>query len=162
MALAEFIKTIIATLSGIIIVRICDYLKIKSETQKQVSIKKADAAIEFEKTYIIKPILDYLDSELKYMVAIYNEGLSTEKAEDVFKPTHRLNLPCISARIRALKDKSLNEKFDTFSTIRFDIAHRILTEPPDRHVSKARKHLDDAEQLAGDIFATIKEHLFKN
>ncbi len=160
---ANSIIPVIATLGGMIISQLCNILKIRIETKKQIAIKKVDAAIEFEKNHIIEPILSYLDSELKFMIAIYREGLSSgDKAEDIFKPEHILNLSCISARIRALGDETLNEKFDKFTLKRFDIANRILKDSPNRNPSIANKQLQAAEQLAGEILSILKEKIYRN
>ncbi len=141
-------------LLGVIVTQISNFFLKKIDIDAQLLRQKIDWSWEFEKKSVIEPILTFLDSELKLMTFVYTQGFESKEADQEIK-RHILDLSTTFARIKALDDYELNEKFNEFSRKRLGIGNRVFNQG-EKDMEGAYQELQEAEKLAGEIIWLIK------
>ncbi|WP_041430787.1 hypothetical protein [Synechococcus sp. PCC 6312] len=142
------------TLFGVFVTQLTNIFVKRFEINAQVRHRKLDWSWEFEKKNIIEPILTFLDSELKLMTFVYIQGFEGKKEDSEIKK-HILDMSTVSARIKALDDQELNEKFSEFTRKRIGVGNNVFDEYR-KDMSSAFSELQEAEKLAGEIIWSIK------
>jgi hypothetical protein len=144
----------VSTLIGVVVTQISGILAKKIEIDAQIRYRKFDWSWEFEKRCIIDPALTFLDSELRLMTFVYTQGFEDKEADEEIKK-HILDMPTISARIKALDDHELSGKFNEFTRKRLAVGNNVLDEYK-KDMNAAFTELQEAEKLAGEIILSIK------
>lgn len=144
----------LGTLIGVVVTQISGIFVKKIEIDAQVRYRKFDWSWEFERKNIIEPVLTFLDSELKLIAFVYTQGFEDKKANEEIKK-HILDISTISARIKALNDHELSEKFDEFTRKRIGVGNKVFDEYR-KDMNGAFTELKEAEKLAGEIIWLIK------
>ena len=153
---ADSLFPILGTLAGVAITLFFTWLMKKREFINQLIMKRIDFEIEFEKENLIKPVLLFLESDLKLMAAIYQKGLEPKAVEiDKSLGTHILDMSMASARIGVYGNEALNKKFDEFTRKRIQVGFDALNEQ-DKKVNDAFNKMKEAESLASEIIVLLK------
>ena len=143
-------------LLGVIITQLFNWLNKRSEFHHQHNLKKTDQQIAFENNEVIKPVLDFLEKELRLITKIYQKGLNKEVSIEDDQSEHILEMSMVGARIRILGNSILNKKYEEFTRLRIPISFDSLNEEGNRDINNAFKNMKKAEMLASEIIAEIK------
>lgn len=156
---ADSLFPILGTLAGVAITLFFTWLIKKREFLNQLILKRVDSEINFEKENLIKPVLLFLESDLKLMTAIYQKGMSPKAIEiDESLSTHILDMSMASARLGVYGNEALNKKFDEFTRKRIQVGFDALNEQ-DQKINDAYKKMKEAESLASEIIILLKEKM---
>lgn len=150
---------VLGTIAGVAISQISTWLMKRQEFKTQVKLKRIDFGIDFEKKQLIEPVLFFLESDLKLITAIYQEGLEKEKRNIHEKlGEHILQMSMASARLGVYGNEALTEKFDEFTKKRIQVGFDAFSEQ-NRNISSAYNKIKEAESLASEIIILLKEKI---
>lgn len=163
MGISELIKgnlpaiiAVAGTLLAVLITQLFNWLNKRSEFYYQHNLKKTDQQIAFENNEVIKPVLDFLENELRLITKVYQKGLNKEVTIEDELSEHILGMSMVGARIRILGNNILNEKYEEFTRLRIPISFDALNEDGNKDINTAFENMKKAELLASEIISEIK------
>jgi hypothetical protein len=150
------IITLIGALLAVIITQFFNWLNKKSEFYYQHNLKKTDQQIAFENNEVIKPVLGFLEKELRLITKIYQKGLNREVSIEDELSEHILEMSMVGARVRILGNNTLNETYEEFTRLRIPISCDALNEEGNKDINTAFNNMKKAELLASKIISEIR------
>ncbi len=146
---------LLGTLAGVVITQAGHLFAKFLDYRSRLKIKRLDMVVEVEKTYLIEPVVSFIDRDLALMQRLYARIFESEKDKTSLHldSTYVFELSAVQARVKGLGDKHLNEKFKEFSQARIGIATDIE--------GKAHTQLKQAISLAGELLVILFNTLKK-
>src|ERR1035437_6662271 len=142
---AAAIIAVIGTVSGALVVSVSNWLGKKAEWTNQRKLRQLERSIDFEERYLIRPIVEYLESELQVLQRIYSKGFEKEGSipAEMYQE-HHWKMLLTEARVMVYGDKKLIDKFAEFTRKRIAIGTSIF-DSRNKVVNLAFRDLKEAE-----------------
>ncbi len=153
---ASAIIGVTGTVLGVIISQIFNLLSRNSDYSNQNKLKKLDQKIEFENNELVKPVVKFLDKELRLITKVYQKGLNKEVLINDELSDHILGMSMVGARIKSLGNDTLDKKFEDFTWLRISISFDALNEEGEKNINAAYENMKQAEAIASEIIREIK------
>jgi len=156
---AAAIIAVIGTILGALVAGLSSWLQKKAEWGNQRKLRRLERSMDFEERYLIRPIIEYLETELQVLQRIYSKGVEKDDAvlSQVYQE-HHWEMLLTEARVRVYGDKQLVDKFAEFTRDRIAIGTFVL-DPKEKDISKGYSALREAEGRAAEILAALKNRL---
>jgi len=156
---AAAIIAVIGTVSGALVVSVSNWLQRKAEWTNQRKLRQLERSIDFEERYLIRPIVEYLETELQVLQRVYSKGFEKEGTipAEMYQE-HHWKMLLTEARVKVYGDEQLIDKFGDFTRKRISIGTSIF-DSRNKDVNLAFRDLEEAEGLAAEILATLKNKL---
>jgi hypothetical protein len=147
------------TLLGVVIAVVANIAMKRIDHRNAIALKRIEIGTELEKKYLLEPLVSFMDKELQLMQKLYAHKLQPEGQTDCPGPVseHYLELSVTEARVRALGDNILVEKFEAFSRTRIGVG----TYADEGKSEEALRELKAAIKLAGEMLGLLFRKLRK-
>ncbi|MFP4194287.1 MAG: hypothetical protein ACLFRO_05030 [Desulfobacterales bacterium] len=147
---------LIGTISGVIIAQ-AGYLFSKwVDHRNDLAARRMEAVIDLKKEHLVKPVISFIDRDLKLMQGAYAKIFESDESGPRFEidGAHIFELSSAQARVNSIGDRRLKEKFSDFSRVRITVG----TIAAEKKTDEAHRELEKAIYLASEVLGL----LFKN
>lgn len=142
--------TLLGTLSGAFIAQLFDLISKYIDQRNVLKNKKFDLGVELEKKYLIEPLINFIDNDLRSIQKTFATVFSNEDIEIDNKYVFELTL--IKARVDGLGDKILSDKFREFSNCRVAVNTKVYNR---QGAIEPFEELNKSISLAADILKIL-------
>lgn len=158
---ATAIIAVIGTISGALVGGFSNWLQKRADWTNQRKSRQLERLIDFEERYLIRPIVEYIETELQVLQRIYSKGFEKDDVplSQVYQE-HHWKMLLTEARIKVYGDKQLIDKIAEFTRARIAIGTFIL-DPKGKDTHEAYRVLREAEGIAAEVLAALKNKLSK-